>query len=234
MTYFVGQGKVFAALRDGTVNPTGGFLYLGNCPDLRLRLGASALVTATGGAQTAAPGLPNGEPPSFQMTLEELNNDNLTNFLYGTRTTVAAGSVSNESVTLYKGRATKLARMGLSSFTSLSGGYTLGTHYTVNLDAGSIDVPLTSTIPDGTTLLASYVAKDQDQIEPYTTAPPLWWLRFEGMNSANSNTPVVIDLYRTRIRPPEELQIIGDDLTALSLTGRILYDTNRWFRITKL
>ena len=234
MTYFVGQGKVYAALRDGTTNPTGGFLYLGNCPELKLRIGAAGAALATGGAQTLAPVLPEGDPPSFSMVLEELSNDNLTNFLYATRTTVAAGTVSNESVTLCKGRTTRLSRMGLSSFTSLSGGYTQGTHYTVNLDAGSIDVPSSSTIPDGTTLNATYVTKDQYQIDPFTTAPPLWWLRFEGMNSANSSVPMVIDLYRVRIRPPEELDLIGDTLAPLSLTGRILYDTNRWLRITKL
>jgi hypothetical protein len=219
--YFVGQGKVYVAVRSGD-GITGGFIELGNSPEFTIQMGASAIAQATGGGQALPPANPDGESPSFTLTLEELSADNLTRFLYGSKTAVTSGSVS-EAVVAYKGRTAPLSRIGLTSFISLTGGYTAGSDYVVNLDTGSISFPATSAIPDNTTLTANYLAKAQSHIGAFTTAPPYHWVRFEGVNTADNNSPVVIDIPKTRIRPAEDLPLIGDDLSRLAISGRIFY-----------
>jgi hypothetical protein len=83
----------------------------------------------------------------------------------------------------------------------------------------------TNNITDGSTRTATYVAPGHTLIEAFTTAPPLHWVRFEGINTADTTKPMVVDIYRTRLKMPSELSLVGDTLSSLSVTGRILYDS---------
>ena len=59
----------------------------------------------------------------------------------------------------------------------------------------------------------------------FTQPLPERWVRFEGLNTADSNREVVIDLYRVAISPAKELSVITDELLKFELSGQVLADT---------
>ena len=59
----------------------------------------------------------------------------------------------------------------------------------------------------------------------FTQPLPERWVRFEGLNIADSNREVVIDLYRVAINPAKELSVITDELLKFELSGQVLADT---------
>ena len=49
----------------------------------------------------------------------------------------------------------------------------------------------------------------------------------EGLNTADGNREVVIDLYRVAINPAKELSIITDELLKFELSGQVLADLTK-------
>jgi hypothetical protein len=61
----------------------------------------------------------------------------------------------------------------------------------------------------------------------FTRPLPERWIRFEGLNTADANREVVIDLYRVAINPAKELSIITDELLKFELSGQVLADLSK-------
>ena len=61
----------------------------------------------------------------------------------------------------------------------------------------------------------------------FTQPLPERWIRFEGLNTADGNREVVIDLYRVAINPANELSIITDELLKFELSGQVLADLTK-------
>ena len=61
----------------------------------------------------------------------------------------------------------------------------------------------------------------------FTQPLPERWVRFEGLNTADSNREVVIDLYRVAINPAKDLSVIGNDLMKFELSGQVLADLTK-------
>ncbi len=61
----------------------------------------------------------------------------------------------------------------------------------------------------------------------FTQPLPERWVRFEGLNTADSNREVVIDLYRVAINPAKELSVITSDLLKFELSGQVLADLTK-------
>jgi hypothetical protein len=64
-------------------------------------------------------------------------------------------------------------------------------------------------------------------------------LRFEGLNTATDNSPVVIDVWKFSTDPLKELALISDTIGQMVLEGSVLADnskttTSKYFRVTKL
>jgi len=74
---------------------------------------------------------------------------------------------------------------------------------------------------------ASYSYGAAQSTAMFTQPLPERWIRFEGLNTANANREVVIDLYRVSINPTRELSLISDELMRFELSGRVLADLSR-------
>jgi hypothetical protein len=64
-------------------------------------------------------------------------------------------------------------------------------------------------------------------------------LRFEGLNTAESNEPVLIEVFRISADILKELALISDKVQAFELAGSVLLDNTRptgskFFKTTKL
>jgi hypothetical protein len=241
--YYSGQGKVQAAIRDVNNVPQG-FYELGNCSVLQLIVGANMSRYAVGGSQSVAKAVRPSEVPSFVLTMDEYLPDNLASVIYGQTTAVVGTTITNEVIVGFPGKSMPLANISLSSFTSLTnaGGtitYVRDTDYTIDLPTGMITFG--SVITNAQSLRASYVFKAHTKVGAGTTAPPYLWLRLNGVNTADNNNPVVVDVFKVRFYPVDALNLISDGLDVLSIRGRIFYDRaqadnltdGRFFRVRK-
>ena len=76
-------------------------------------------------------------------------------------------------------------------------------------------------------ITASYSYGTANVTAMFTQPLPERWVRFEGLNTADSNKEVVIDLYRVAINPTKELSVIGNDLMKFELSGQVLADLTK-------
>lgn len=87
-------------------------------------------------------------------------------------------------------------------------------------------------------LLVDYTFADQIQVDALTSAPEELFLRFEGLNTADSNEPVVVEVFRFNSDPLKDLDLISDTFQAFVLEGPALQDSLRpvgsnFFKVTK-
>lgn len=82
-------------------------------------------------------------------------------------------------------------------------------------------------IPDGCPLSIAYTYGDYSVVQALTSGSVIYELSFGGLNEANSNSPVVVDLYRVKISAAKALSFIGSDFAALEVTGKVLLDATK-------
>jgi hypothetical protein len=102
---------------------------------------------------------------------------------------------------------------------------TLGTHYTADTDFGSIQ------FLDVTGLTAPYKASYTygvaTEIGIFTQPLPERYLRLEGLNTAQANAKVLVELYRVAFDPLKELSLISDEYNKFEMEGSLLADTTK-------
>ena len=189
-------------------------------------------------AQAPAPGSPNytslgkaneGQLPTVDVTLESVTRQNLALAMYGSSAVGPAGAVVDEPIIGYMDGISPLAFINVTAVAivkSVSGAatYTRGVDYTVNDKHGTLTVLRGGAIQDKQPLLVSYSYAAYERIDGFTVAPPLLWLRFEGVNMARDASPVVVDIFKVRMEPIDAISLIGDDLTSINLKGRVFVD----------
>lgn len=82
-------------------------------------------------------------------------------------------------------------------------------------------------IPDGCPVLIDYTYGAYDVVQALTSGSPTMELSFGGINEANSNSPVVLDIFRLKVSAASNLSMIGDDFAALELSGKVLLDATK-------
>lgn len=223
--YFSGQGKLFYAVRDVNGLP-GPYIFAGNVPSLKV-----TLTTETSDHQESTSGqrlvdfrLTKSKKAEVSFTLEDWSLVNLAMGMYGQVLPPNTGStVTSESLGMPDaGQYTPLKHANVS--TVVIGTKTAGTDYILNAATGMIQW-LTK---QSAAVSASYAwAANAGSVTMFTQNAPERWFRFEGLNTADLNRPVLVELYRTVIDPMKELDLITDDLLKMELTGTALYDAQR-------
>ena len=229
MSYFSGQGRVFIGARDNNGNPQG-LVYVGNVPDLKVSLSVETLEhqESQSGQRLTDLQLIKTKKGEFACTLEELIQTNLELSLYGSTTAVTTGTVTDEPViaTAELGKLYLLGKQNVSSVVIKAGATTVtNTKYTVNAKHGSIQFTDITGVTGAITASYSYGAANVTAM--FTQPLPERWIRFEGLNTADGNREVVIDLYRVAINPAKELSIITDELLKFELSGQVLADLTK-------
>lgn len=112
------------------------------------------------------------------------------------------------------------------------------TDYTVNCEAGSVNILSTSVIfPTGiSSIELAYSHAAHEQVDALTTVKQERWLRFEGLNTARANKPVIVDIFKFAPNPLAEQELINEEIAQLTITGKALSDnlrpvgTSKFFR----
>ena len=225
--YFIGQGRVYAGVRSCAGVVTNGLRYLGNCPELRITHNIDYIThnESTTGQRNKDLELPQTKEVMAQITMESWDLDNLALLTTGIASEITGATVTNETVRCpgVKGLWVPLANINLTSFTSL-GSLIKDTDYTVDLKAGMIYFTPTGGATINTDYAASYAFDDTEKIISFNQLlQNEYFLRFAGLNTAENNTPVVIDAFRVKFRATEELQWITQEVTPMQVQAAILY-----------
>lgn len=229
MSYFSGQGRVYIGARDSNGNPLG-LTFVGNVPDLKVSLSVETLEhqESQSGQRLTDLQLIKTKKGEFACTLEELIESNLELALYGSTTTVITGTVTDEAViaTAELGKLYLLGHQNVSSVVVKAGATTVPSdQYTLNAKHGSIQFTDITGVTGA--IAASYSHGTANITAMFTQPLPERWVRFEGLNTADSNKEVVIDLYRVAINPAKDLSVIGTDLMKFELSGQVLADLTK-------
>ncbi|EQB0462499.1 hypothetical protein ACYAEY_000922 [Pseudomonas aeruginosa] len=235
MPYFSGQGRVYIGARDTAGNPQG-LSFVGNVPELKVSLSVETLEhqESTSGQRLTDLQLIKTKKGEFACTLEELIAVNLSLALYGTTVEQTSGTVTSEALPnpVTAGSLYLLAKQNVSSVVVKDSSATPKTlpavQYSLNSKHGSLSITdKTTGGPFVEPFKVDYAYGAAQSTALFTQPLPERWVRFEGLNTADSNREVVIDLYRVAINPAKELSIITEELLKFELSGQVLADTQK-------
>lgn len=235
MPYFSGQGKVYAAERNPANGNPGGFKFLGNVPELAINLGVDKVEhkDATSGQRLVDQIIHSSKSASVSFALEEFTADNLALALYGTKATQTGAAVVDESVVetglvvgdFIKTKHPKISAVSVKDSAGTPLTLTTPAQYIVrSADHGTIEL---IAVPGTQPYKISYTYATYTNLTLFSQAFKERYLRFDGLNTADGNKAVVIELYRVIIDPMQDWSLLSDEFAKWNVEGTVLYDSVR-------
>lgn len=233
-TYASFQGRVYLGKRNASGLPVE-VRSPGNVADLKLSLKTEVLehFESQSGQRALDHRMVKSKSATVSLTIEEFTRENLALALYGTHLTTANGTVTDEPIggaVPVIGDRYFLAHPKVSSLIVRDSAATpatliAGTQYTADPNFGAIQfLDLTGlTAP----FRASYAFGEVSEIGIFTQPVPERFLRLEGLNTAQGNAPVLVELYRVAFDPLKELALISNDYNKFELEGSLLADPSK-------
>lgn len=232
--YFSGQGKLFIGTRQAN-GSAGVFRYVGNVPELKIGLETSVIEhkESTSGQRLSDQRLITEDKASVEFPFEDFKKENLAVALYGVATNEAASNVTAEAFPNLVAND-DYVRLEFPNVSSVVIKDSAGTPATLVLDTdyaiesaahGMIQILNVGTFVQP--FKADYSYATHDYVAMFSQAPPERWLRFEGLNTSDTNKPVLIELYRVFLDPLAELDAIIDEFGKMALKGSVLYDSTK-------
>lgn len=238
--YYSGQGVVLVGELDDNNNLLG-LTALGNTT--ALEIGVEVAVEQHTESQSGQRGTDLRKEKetnvSIKMTCQNFVRDVLAMFTRGTATAVAAGEVTAGAMVCRLGKIMPLPHIKVSDVVLKKASTTLVAYvddatpydYQLNADAGSIKfaaTPATAGLEDDDVLTIAYDYAAQAQVDSLTTGAVARFLRFEGLNTADSNQPVIVEAFRCQFDPAKVLSLISDEtVQSFELDGSIMADMSR-------
>ncbi len=236
----LGRGKVyFSTFNTGTHTPSG-WRFIGNVPAFNLNVSQSKLdhYSSTGGVKIKDQSVVLQTDITGSMTLDDINNENLSLFFLGSQSIVTQTSATSQTesfVSVKQGYTYKLGLTtnnptGVRSISNVSvtvGGSakTLGTDYTYDATRGYLQIVEGGTIADNATIAVTYdrAAKSRNQfISGSTQIEGAVW--FESFNPKGQTNDFLFPY--VRLGPNGDFNLLSDDQwQQLPLTAEILADT---------
>lgn len=234
--YLFGKGKLFFAQRDSNGKP-GALYWPGNVASLELSIETEEYThrESYSGNNLQDLAITYGKSASFSARVESFALDTLALGLYGSKIPVAGSTVSaetlpdslvaNDEVFLANGNVSSLVLT--DSATPTPATLTLNTNYTIE-DAATGRIKLVNVAGFTQPFKAAYSYAARNDLGVFTTAAPERWVRYEGINLANNNKRVVVDIFRAKVNPQSGLPLISEsEAGGYDLTGQILADDKR-------
>lgn len=232
--YFSGQGIVY--LDDGT-----GFVDAGNVPELKLSFETQNVEhkEARTGNRLIDMRMVTDKSCNASITLEGFDPETLKKALYATSTASAAGTGVTEEIIAKLGKVVPLSKIKVSSVVVKDAAtglitYELNKNYTVNTETGSLYI-MTAAEQTAASAVSSIDADDvldvtfnhaaQVSVDAFKASQKEYKLRFEGLNTADDNSPVVVTINRFRPDPLKDLGLITSELNSFVMEGAALADT---------
>lgn len=227
MSLFSFQGKVYLADRDANGKPVN-MQWVGNAPSLQLDLSTetSPKFDSFSGNRLLIGQLSRGKTANVNITLDEWTKENLAVAFYAKEFVSQASNIEDEPLpeSLAIGDVVQLDKPFISGLVINQGAteLELGVDYAIeSVNAGLIRI---LKAPGGP-CTATYGAEVASSMTMFTAPTPEKWVFLDGMNTANNNEPVLMDLFKVQFQPASGTGLITDEYGQLTLTGGALFDT---------
>lgn len=233
-TYASFQGRVYLGKRDINGNPIE-VRSPGNVADLKLSLKTDVLehYESQSGQRSLDHRMIKSKSATINLSIEEFTKENLALALYGTHVATTGGTVTDEPLggaapvvgDRYFLAHPKVSTLVVNDSAGTLATLTLGTHYTADTDFGAIQFLDTTSFT--APFKASYAFGDVSEIGIFTQPLPERYLRLEGLNTAQGNAKVLVELYRVAFDPLKELALISTEYNKFDLEGSLLADSTK-------
>lgn len=225
---YLGSGKIYARVAGAAA----GLMELGNASKLEIAVKDKKVKlqdsTKPGGGTYAS--VSQIESTTLAMTLNDLNKTNVSRAVFGTESAVVGATVTDEVVTGYLGALVPLAHPNPTAVVVTNSAatttYVEGTDYEVR-PGGIFPFATGSAMTDAQSLKVDYTFASYHTVEAMTTGSVILELHFEGLNEANSNKPVIVDVYRVQLSPTKALSLLGDKFADLQIDAEVLKDPTK-------
>jgi hypothetical protein len=250
--YFSGQGIVYLATRNSTTGAAEGFVDVGNVSDLKVSFKTDTLdhKESRTGQRLIDKRMTTGKTADAAFTLDSFSADTLGKAMFSTNTAVPLSASATESIVARLGKVVPLSKIKVNTVVVKNAGgsvtYLEGKNYTIDEAAGSIYFFTTAEataqsavaqITDAATCDITLKYAAQTLIETFQNSETEYTLRFEGLNTAQDNSPVIVTIWKFRPNPLKDLSLITNDLNKFEMDGAVLMDTsngNKFVTIQKL
>lgn len=232
------------AVAAGTVSSEGVTLFNGKIlPFARKRVSA---VTLSRGAQALTPYVDDATPWDYKLNGDAgsvLINDGSVTAIDKLTTGGTAPSAISVGATTSITVANSAAVGDYVSFTGFTGAdaalingkrhkILTASSTAITIDLNTTGKTITVGTPlsafDGVALTAAYTFAAQNQVDALTQGQIEYFLRFEGLNTADGNNPVILEAFRVVFDPTQAKDLINDENPAqFVLNGSILSDSTR-------
>lgn len=235
--YYFGQGEVHIAPYGSAGNR-----WVGDVSSLSLSIEVQNIdhFESYSGQRNRARRIPIQTDGTVNLTAHQMDLENLATFLRGTVTEIPASGTASDTYSIPSaatGDVIFLPHVNILTGTghtftiqdskSTPVSLTEGTHYRIDVRFGKIEI---LALPTGITfpLVVTYKHGTASQMAMLTTQAPVISLTYSGVNLAEGNSPVRVDLYRVSLNPIEELQLISSDAVGeASISGAMEADTTK-------
>lgn len=163
---------------------------------------------------------------SIEMLIEHLNIDNLARFWGGLYKVIEVGTAT-EQLHVLAGYRYGLSHVSVSNVvvSALSGiPYIEGLDYNVDLETGGLQI-ITSKMEG--LIIVTYTHQAQKKLEFASIPMEDYYLRFEGLNIAESKEPVVLECYKVNFSVLTPLRVHGASSSELKVKGLLTQDFTR-------
>lgn len=221
---YIGVGKVHAR----PYGTTGKFRHVGNVSGLPIKHSVDVQrqpdFTRSGGGTAVR--VERIEQIECAMTWLTFSPENWAIALAGVAATVPLASITDEVIKGFKGATMPLAHPP-SAITAVTNSaatttYAAGTDYVMS--GAGLYFPDGSTIVDDGALKVDYDHAAYTRLEAAMGAATELELLFEGLNEADSDKPVIVNLWRVSVPSAEEVQLIGTTLGEMKFGAELLKD----------
>jgi hypothetical protein len=246
--YTLGRGIVYeSAIDSSTEKPDdGGWRDLGNATEFNVSLETEKLEhkSSRAGLQVVDKEVILSQKMTINFSLDELNDENVANFLSGTvatHTNVAiAGFADYEMIaTVVLGRwydivastderayDVETADVALTETTGAPVTLVEDTDYTLDLKNGRIFLLSTATNiaagePMSITLTANAGASTVEEVRGLTSGNIIRAIKFIGENPANSNKQREYQFHKVTVASEGDLSLIGDEYAIMAFSGTV-------------
>lgn len=232
---FSGQGSIYLGKRDSAGKPLG----LRAVGDATLTIALATEVDEhtekQSGQRLVSHRLSKKKTATITIVADEWDMENLALVLYGEITKVAGGTVTAEALPAaievgakYLFQHNNVSDVVITDSTSGTAKTLAASQYSVHGPGGSIVVndKATGGVYEEP-FKAAYTYGATDKVGMFTQPVPELWLHFEGVNTADGNKPVIVDLFKLQIDPTRQLDLITDSFGTFELVGNALLDSSR-------
>lgn len=226
-TYSYGQGRVHLAERLPNGEPKN-LRWVGDISEANLALSTEEFThkESYSGQRLEVRKINTGKSGEVTLKFHDFSSENLALLLLGEHSKIEAGTVTGEALPkdIKVGDRIALKHVKVSDVTI--NGMTENTDFVVDKTFGTLEF-LTEHTNNTETVAYSY--GEVLNVAMLTSNPKDLFLRYEGVNLAEQNEWIMLELYKINFNPTDALALINNDnsLAALTAKAKVLADTTK-------